>query len=186
MRGPSGTGLSLALVALLAACGDGDGRVPVPGREGAYKTAAAARALRRAYDGAPPVIPHENMGMGCMNCHTERGMSLPDVGFAPPMPHEITTGLSAMSNCTQCHVFRETEEVFRGNGFEGLLQDLRAGRQAHALAPPVMPHPVFMRENCSACHTGPAAREEIRCDHPERVRCAQCHVPRLTSMMFTR
>jgi hypothetical protein len=34
-----------------------------------------------------------------------------------------------------------------------------------------------MRENCAACHTGPAAREEIRTTHPERIRCRQCHVP---------
>jgi cytochrome c-type protein NapB len=33
-----------------------------------------------------------------------------------------------------------------------------------------------MRENCAACHAGPAAREEIRTSHPERTRCRQCHV----------
>jgi cytochrome c-type protein NapB len=42
-----------------------------------------------------------------------------------------------------------------------------------------------MRENCAACHTGPAAREEIRTSHPERTRCRQCHVPVTTREIFT-
>lgn len=174
------------ILLLLAACSGEADKVPVPGHDGVVKTAALARAARRAYDGAPPTIPHQNFGMGCMNCHTERGMSVPQVGFAPPMPHEITDGLSAVSRCTQCHVFRETDETFRGSGFVGLEQDLRTGDRAHLLAPPVLPHPIFMRENCVACHTGPAAREEIRCDHPERPRCTQCHLPRLTGEEFSR
>ncbi len=56
----------------------------------------------------------------------------------------------------------------------------------HYLAPPVIPHQLLMRENCAACHTGPAAREEIRCTHPERVRCAQCHVEATTTVEFVR
>ena len=41
-------------------------------------------------------------------------------------------------------------------------QDLRQGKRLNALAPPPIPHKPFMRENCVACHSGPAAREEIR------------------------
>ena len=52
------------------------------------------------------------------------------------------------------------------------------------LAPPVMPHSAFMRENCLACHSGPAAREEIRTPHPERPRCGQCHVQQVTRDLF--
>jgi len=165
---------------------DGDASVPVPGREGARKSAAAVRAQRRAYDGAPPVIPHRDFSMDCVNCHKQEGLEVPGVGFAPNMPHTKTPGLSAVSLCRQCHVFRETDEVFRENSFEGLPQDLREGRRHHPLAPPVLPHPEFMRENCLACHTGPAAREEIRCDHPERTRCTQCHLPRRTTAVFSR
>jgi cytochrome c-type protein NapB len=160
--------------------------VPVPGRAGAMKTIASIRAQRRAYDGAPPVIPHEDFSVQCMNCHTQEGLSLPDVGFAPPMPHERTKGLSAFSRCRQCHVFKNTDGVFVASTFEGLPQDLRHGDRLHPLAPPVMPHRVFMRENCWACHTGPAAREEIRCSHPERPRCLQCHLPRTTTDEFAR
>ena len=49
---------------------------------------------------------------------------------------------------------------------------------------PSIPHPLEGRENCLACHTGPAAREEIRTSHPERERCQQCHVPSTTSDTF--
>ncbi len=179
-------GLLCAL--LLAACGgDETPQVPVPGRPGALKSAPEVRAQRRAYDGAPPTIPHgDDFGAACVNCHTGMGLNLPGVGFSPPMPHAETAGLSAVALCTQCHVYRRTEEVFRRNDFAGLRQDLRQGRRATPLAPPVMPHPVFMRENCGACHSGPAAREEVRCPHPERVRCAQCHVEQRTTEVWTR
>jgi cytochrome c-type protein NapB len=195
MRGlpPSRNGLRraglgpLLRLLLAAACGrDDSARVAVPGHAGATKTPATMRALRRAYDGAPPVVPHQDFRMACTSCHKPEGVSLPEIGFAPPMPHEQTRGLSAISNCKQCHVFKRTDETFRASSFEGLRQDLRPGRQMHLYAPPVLPHPVFMRENCLACHTGPAAREEVRCDHPERPRCVQCHVPRTTAAEFSR
>jgi cytochrome c-type protein NapB len=147
---------------------------------------ALVRAERRLYDGAPPVIPHANMGMGCMNCHNMTGMSVPDIGFAPAMPHGETAGLSEFSNCTQCHVFQADVPPFKGSTFVGLRQDLRKGKKGFAFSPPVMPHPVFMRENCVACHSGPGSREEIRTDHPERPRCTQCHVPQITTELFTR
>ncbi|MCK6480763.1 MAG: hypothetical protein HUU06_08310 [Planctomycetaceae bacterium] len=174
----------LPLLLLAASCGGEGGSpaaggpsVPVPGREGAVKSAASARAVRRAYDGAPPVIPHPDFRVQCAQCHTERGMSVPDYGFAPPMPHADTDGMSAMSRCTQCHAWRTTEALFRESTFVGLRQDLRKGARGTIVSPPVLPHPVKMRENCLSCHDGPAAREEIRCPHPERVRCVQCHVP---------
>jgi cytochrome c-type protein NapB len=69
-----------------------------------------------------------------------------------------------------------TERVFQANDFEPLRQDLRPGSRAHPGAPPVIPHKVFMRENCLSCHSGPGGREEIRTTHPERTRCMQCHV----------
>ena len=81
---------------------------------------------------------------------------------------------------------RVSDDVFRENSFAGLPQDLRRGERAHEHAPPVMPHAVFMRENCAACHTGEAARAEIRCSHPERLQCVQCHVPAVTGGTFRR
>jgi len=176
------------LVLLLAACGaeSGKGEIAVPGREGASKTVAALRAQRRLFDGAPPVIPHVDFGSTCTTCHNETGMAVPNVGFAPPMPHVATKGMSAISNCRQCHVEQRADEPFRETNFVGLRQDLRRGKRLFEGAPPVLPHPIFMRENCLACHTGPAAREEIRCDHPERARCTQCHLERHTTETFSR
>lgn len=181
MTKASGAVLALAAVTLMfAACGEqgsGENGVPVPGREGAVKTSATVRAERRLFDGAPPVIPHKDFGPRCNSCHTEQGMHVPDVGFAVPMPHDATLGMSPKSRCVQCHVFRQETSVFRENSFAGLRQDLRKGTRLNPFAPPTIPHPLLMRESCLACHSGPAAREEIRCSHPERTRCTQCHVP---------
>lgn len=154
------------------------------GGPGDPRTPAVERAERRLYDGAPPVVPHSDFGMTCTECHNERGVEVPEVGFAPPSPHEITAGMSATSRCRQCHVFRSTDAVFVANDFVGLRQDLRSGGRLHPLAPPTMPHKAFMRENCVACHAGPAVREEIRTPHPERTRCRQCHLPVTTTELF--
>jgi len=178
------------LLALLAGCGGeaegGDERVEVPGREGAMKTAAHERARRRAFDGAPPVIPHESFGAECASCHGQRGVHVPELGFAPPSPHAATPGLSLLSRCTQCHVFAETTGVFVASSFAGRPQDLRRGERAYEGAPPVVPHAAFLRENCLACHSGPAAREEIRTTHPERENCLQCHALEGGRRDFTR
>jgi cytochrome c-type protein NapB len=175
----------LAASALLLGCsGRGSEMVPVPGDEGGLKSAARVRAERRAYDGAPPVIPHDDFGIDCTECHNAEGLEVPDVGYAPPSPHERTQGMSDRSRCRQCHVFSVTTESFVANEFGGLRQDLRAGLRLHGNAPPTIPHKVLMRENCAACHTGPAAREEIRTTHPERTRCSQCHVPVTTRGLF--
>lgn len=169
-----------AVVALAMSCADlSRGRIG-----GVEKTAAVERAQRRLFDGAPPVIPHVPFGMSCISCHNREGVAVPDVGFAPPSPHVETAGMSLISRCQQCHVWRITEEVFSANEFAGLRQDLRRGRRLNTVAPPVVPHSVFMRENCVACHTGTAAREEIRTSHPERVRCRQCHLEQRTTSEF--
>lgn len=164
---------------VVVACGGDEG----VGREGT-KTAAVERAERRSFDGAPPVIPHEPFSAGCVSCHNSEGVAVPDVGFSPPSPHEETAGMSAISRCRQCHVFRQSDTLFVENTFVGLRQDLRTGRRLNLLAPPVIPHQVLMRENCAACHAGPAAREEILTSHPDRVRCRQCHLEQLTTGEF--
>jgi cytochrome c-type protein NapB len=82
-------------------------------------------------------------------------------------------------------VFQRAEDLFAENSFVGLPQDLRSGGRLHPLAPPTIPHKTFMRENCTACHSGAAAREEIRTSHPERTRCRQCHVAVATRGLFS-
>jgi cytochrome c-type protein NapB len=168
--------LALALGAGSTACTDDRGRVPVPDRAGATKSSAAARADRRAYDGAPPVIPHAPLGAECVSCHDAHGVAVPELGFAPPSPHGADAMAGGLARCTQCHVFRSTDDLLVASAFVGLPQDLRRGHRLNPLAPPVIPHRTRMRENCLACHSGPAAREEIRTSHPERVRCQQCHL----------
>lgn len=153
-----------------------DGAQDPAARTDPRASSADTRGERRAYAGAPPVIPHAPFGASCTECHHEEGLAVGGVGFAPPSPHEETAGLSALSHCRQCHVFQETEQLFRASAFAGLDPSPRRGERAFPGAPPVMPHPAFMRENCLACHAGPAARAEIRTSHPERQHCRQCHV----------
>ncbi len=181
--------MKLLLVAAAVAVSVLAGTVPQPQSafdDSIAKTSAQDRAQRRAYDGAPPVIPHETFPSPCTECHNERGIQVNGVGFSPPSPHELTAGMSATSRCVQCHVFKTTAGEFRTSSFAGLQQDLRHGRRLNSLAPPVIPHLVLMRENCFACHDGAAAREEIRTSHPERERCRQCHLEQKTTTAFMR
>ncbi len=141
-------------------------------------SAFEVRAQRRAYDGAPPVIPHPPLGGACTTCHTSQAREVPGVGVAPPNPHLHTEGLSEASRCRQCHVFAMRKDEFVSNEFAGLAQRPRHGERLFAQAPPIIPHHLFMREDCTSCHAGPTAREEIRCSHAERARCLQCHARR--------
>ena len=179
MRGPHRTGLICwALAATLMAAGCSGDQIPVPGRAGATKSVATLRAERRAYDGAPPTIPHASFGMRCNACHNATGQSVAGVGFAPASPHVDTERAGGTTRCRQCHVFATTDRLFVVSRFQGVNQDpLLSGGRATPGAPPTIPHRILMRENCTACHDGPGAREEIRTSHPDRWRCRQCHVP---------
>lgn len=154
--------------------------VPVPPSEASAPTAAAKRAAlnarkqRRAFVGAPPVIPHEVDAIdsgACLACHAE-GVVVGDV-IAPPLSHE------PYSQCNQCHaptsnaISTPPQEV--ANTFVGVD---RAGRGSRAWpgAPPTIPHTLQMRSNCIGCH-GHAGEPGLRTSHPERVSCQQCHVP---------
>lgn len=176
--------LLIALVVGLVGCGPGD-RIPVPGTEGAFKSTGELRSARRLYDGAPPVVPHQDFGAACGACHDSRGTAVTGVGFAPASPHDETPESGATVRCRQCHVFVVTDGLFVRSNFEGLRQDLRAGGRLYYGAPPTIPHRILMRENCVACHAGPGARFEIVTSHPERTRCRQCHVPVTTRDVFS-
>jgi len=171
---------------LLAACSKDDAVPPRPKVGASGGTASAARAARRAYDGAPPVIPHGPFGASCTSCHGQWSLEVEGMGPSPPSPHGEGAGSMAYSRCEQCHVHRETEQLFALSLFRGLTQDFRRGKRQHPLAPPVIPHQDLLRENCAACHTGPQARREIVCTHPERVRCGQCHVSVAENTEFMR
>lgn len=136
----------------------------------------ADRALNRAYDGAPPTIPHpvrQDSAAECMACH-EAGLRLREAEAAP-VPH------TSFASCTQCHVVDEAPmpgaTLGHGTGenrFVGLASPVQ-GPRAWSIAPPVVPHPTFMREQCLSCH-GPNGRDALRSTHPDRQSCSQCHV----------
>ena len=138
----------------------------------------AARAARRAYDGAPPTIPHEPMDGACNSCHGEEAMEAGDA-VAPAFPHSKTAGLNAESRCVQCHVYRKAVATFRGSTFTGFLQDVtRHGARKARKAAPDRPHRGFMREDCRVCHLGAGARPELVPRHGPRKQCAGCHPTR--------
>jgi cytochrome c-type protein NapB len=73
-------------------------------------------------------------------------------------------------------VVQKTERVFKATQFKKERFSKVGTNKAIRTSPPVIPHSIELRENCLACHAGPAAPKEIRVSHPERVNCRQCHV----------
>lgn len=139
--------------------------------------ALKGRSERRAFDGAPPTVPHEiNMisSKSCVVCHGQE--STPLIGKTRP----ATMSHPYFANCTQCHVpadglrqLTEDERLLVASEFEGNDRHGPGGR-AYPGAPPTTPHPVFMRQNCISCH-GPSRPNAIRSSHPQRQNCLQCH-----------
>ncbi|QDU89795.1 Nitrate reductase cytochrome c-type subunit (NapB) [Pirellulimonas nuda] len=134
------------------------------------------RASRRAYNGAPPVIPHavqNTTDAACYACHSQ-GMRLAGLK-ASVMSHPF------LANCTQCHA-PPPPEPFKGadtgvqSSFVGLPAP-KAGKRAFPGAPPTIPHSQWMRQNCTACHGGPNGWAGMESTHPWRTNCTQCHAP---------
>lgn len=134
------------------------------------------RAWRRAYDGAPPVVPHpirSGSAPECLACHSE---SFELAGRrAGDLPH------TPYASCTQCHVPAApslpnpaddgpdvASSRWQGLGPPG------AGAVAYAGAPPAVPHTTWMRDRCDSCH-GAAGSAALQTPHPERRSCLQCH-----------
>ena len=128
------------------------------------------RASLRAYDGAPPVIPHEvatNLYRRCLYCH-KTGKNLgDDTAKATPHPE--------MKNCLQCHVEQITDDLFMKNDFEPFrIRGSLPGK--NPAGPPRITHRLQLRENCEACHLSESAPEAIKPRHGARPHCVQCHV----------
>lgn len=175
---------------------EGEGDTPsLPSEAGVFRMAPSALAIRktvsesglpgerklagfyrrRAYPGAPPVIPHRLLnpsawgGSSCLGCHADGGYTPEFNAMAPVTPHPD------LVSCVQCHVpnpdgaalFRRT--VFTPADAPPVKGGVLPG------SPPPIPHDLSMRSNCLACHAGPGAVKELRMDHPERVNCRQCH-----------
>lgn len=134
------------------------------------------RASRRAFNGAPPIIPHEVLNTSdgaCYACHSN-GMQLGQLR-ASAMSHAF------LDNCTQCHAppppspFVDIDSSV-ATTFVGLPAPT-AGQRAFPGAPPTIPHSQWMRENCNACHAGPNGWPGMETTHPWRSNCTQCHAP---------
>lgn len=135
----------------------------------------ARRAKGRAFDGAPPSIPHPiatRAEPNCLVCH-EHGAQIATLR-APKMSHQL------LQNCPQCHAEGFVQEPM-APGPAIAENDFRAlpfggqGARAWRGAPPVVPHRGFMRQRCDSCH-GVAGALGLRTPHADRQSCMQCHV----------
>jgi cytochrome c-type protein NapB len=139
----------------------------------------------RAYQGAPPPIPHPLAdptafgGTACLSCHGDGGWVPTLSAYAPVTPHPTFV------NCLQCHVPSSDARAFADTTFRPAPHPAIRGASLPG-SPPPMPHDLTMRDNCLACHAGPAAVREVRVTHPERVNCRQCHVAAGTVPVFSR
>lgn len=141
----------------------------------------ADRATRRAYNGAPPVVPHavdQISAANCIACHGP-GLAVED-RRASRMPHAL------LGNCVQCHVEQagaaptgtdgtQIAPLTVASAFVGLPAP-ENGERAWIGAPPTIPHSTLMRIDCLACH-GPTGPLGMRSSHPWRANCLQCHAP---------
>ena len=137
------------------------------------------RSARRAYDGAPPMIPHAinyRDVESCTVCHAQDSNIMIAGRRSPAMSHPF------MSNCTQCHAPSEGLAMLQHSGTVGLVVDNQfigathsgSGSRAYPGAPPTIPHRVSMRQNCMSCH-GPGMPDAVTTSHPMRSNCLQCH-----------
>lgn len=155
----------------------GERTIGDPNRD--IELARATREQRRAYDGAPPTIPHpvnESTG-ACVECHID-GIQLGEL-VAPVMSHQM------LGSCTQCHVRAAIDWPWADTAMltTSTFQGARSAEERGDIvavpwptAPPVTPHSTWMRSNCASCH-GPLGHAALRTPHPERASCQQCHVP---------
>jgi nitrate reductase (cytochrome), electron transfer subunit len=138
------------------------------------------REARRAYNGAPPTVPHpidQHDSASCMACHG-RPTRIGNMDV-PQLSHPIYT------NCIQCHAPAagpgaelsapppEQTRPKLANSFSGLAAPSN-GTRAYQGSPPTLPHTIAMRQNCVSCH-GPGGSSLIKTTHPERQNCLQCH-----------
>jgi len=129
----------------------------------------------RQYPGSPPRIPHKvapsfsDDTEDCLACHGRGGYDVELDAYAPVTPHP------EKELCYQCHVPKLTDELFVETNWLSVVPP-KLGISALGGSPPPIPHSLQIRDDCIACHAGPAAVAEIRVDHATRGNCRQCHV----------
>ena len=111
--------------------------------------ALAQREMNRAFNGAPPTVPHptgEMSAESCLVCHGQ-GFNVATLR-ASKMSHQF------LDNCTQCHVesnpVHMPPDVFRESTFVGLAAPT-GGPRAYPGAPPQIPHTTWMRVDFLSC-----------------------------------
>ena len=174
----------LALLCAAALLPQGcQGREPTPASQNPFLTQhlLSERDLNRAFEGAPPVIPHGVDDLGrenCMACHADGSAVSPTSGRpAPVTPHPTRM------NCVQCHVQRLASDVFTVSAFEPLRQNVGARPVlSQPLAPPYIPHRMQDREDCVGCHLNVTVPAAIRPEHGMRTNCTQCHIQLQTAV----
>ena len=134
----------------------------------------AIRASRRAFNGAPPVIPHaidRTNDAACYACHGEGAL------IGERVANRMSHG--PLANCLQCHAapppqpFANFENEV-ANSFVGLPAP-NAGPRAFEGAPPAIPHSTWMRQRCLSCHGGVVGWPGLEVTHRWRTNCMQCH-----------
>jgi len=157
---------------------------PAPLSDEARAALHEQRATSRAFDGAPPTVPHpidQRHAASCLACHGQ-----PTV-IGATLVAQISH--PTYSQCLQCHAAsgpgpgwtspaRPPALRLPDNDFTGAPAAAPIAR-AHPDAPPVIPHPLWMRENCMSCH-GAGGSSAIKPDHGGRQSCLQCHATQAT------
>ena len=140
----------------------------------AKKRSLKIRSDRRAYNGAPPIVPHEisqTDDAACSACH-RLGARIGEL-VARRMPHRF------LPHCLQCHAPPPPPVVASlvavpDNTFSGLPTPA-AGPRAYPGAPPLIPHSTWMRHDCLSCHGGTTGWPGLEVTHRWRTNCLQCH-----------
>jgi len=135
-----------------------------------------SRSATRAFEGAPPRIPHpigQNSSATCSQCHEKT--TIIGAVIAPIYSHKH------LLLCLQCHVEGVSAIPSKndtiapwGSTFVGLRGPSSPYRW-NGFSPPSIPHHVFMRERCRSCHGEHTNQIEFRSPHVERQSCQQCH-----------
>ena len=142
----------------------------------------------RQYPGSPPRIPHKvfpsfsSEAEECLACHGRGGYDVELDAYAPVTPHP------EKELCYQCHVPKFTDELFVETDWLSIPPP-KLGNSQMGGSPTPIPHSLQLRDDCIACHAGPAAVVEIRVDHAMRGNCRQCHMEFLATgpiLEFTR
>lgn len=170
------------------------------------ETYRAARAYPGAPPRIPHGLTTDEYRLGtCRTCHERGGYSTRFQAYAPVTPHpEFTQCLQCHVGdallmdvpvrtanvpddvCRQCHAPAAAASAavqrapldWRPAAWPALAGTGRAATNRRpAGSPPPIPHDLQLRGDCRACHSGPAAVEQIRTTHPERTNCRQCHLP---------